>query len=298
MKVLQRTHRSRLSFRPHQWYLSFSRPSPRFSLQILRLKDTIGNMDKLPVDILLLVFRELQESLQPFTISQTRRSEDSDDRFEHCQQTTPRSWIPQIAWVCRRWRGTALATPTLWQDVYIGPLTTLRHGSSVEIKRSVELAHPLPIRIQVHSKNNIWRPSRFVSAGTECEWPRELSQVLEDHRGSIGALHLLGLTYQEVQDLLRLIHIHPLILPVLSDLRATFFDYGETYSILNHPMIPKLMRLSLSRFFHWPLHGTLALTHLSLSFQRNRSNLDDFLDCLELMPRLEVLSLVHAGPII
>ena len=249
-------------------------------------------MGELPADVLLLVFRELQEStvgsLQRFTLSET------DQR-----QASSRLWIPQITCVCRHWRETALATPLLWQDVHLGSLTTIRHGSSPEIKRSVELAQPLPIRIQVQSKNNIWRPSRFVNAGMDREWPRELSQVLEGHRSSISALHLLGLTYQEVQDLLRLTHIHPLILPVLSDLRITFFDYGETYSILHHSMMPKLMRLSLSHFRHWSSHGMygmLALTHLSLSSQYHRSDLDEFLDSLELMPRLEVLSLAHAGP--
>jgi len=86
-------------------------------------------------------------------------------------------------------------------------------------------------------------------------------------------------------------------LPVLLDLRVAFLDYsGKTYDILHHSMMAKLMRLSLSRFQFWPSHGMLALTHLSLSSQYYRSDLDEFLDSLELMPRLEVLSLVHAGP--
>jgi len=152
------------SFWPHQRIsLTFV-----FHLFQISLYMTTRNIGELPADVLLLVFRELQEStvgsLQPFTLSET------DQR-----QTSSRSWIPQITCVCRHWRETALATPLLWQDVHLGPLTTIRHGSSPEIKRSVELGHPLPIRIQVHSKNNIWRPSRFVNAGTDREWPRELS---------------------------------------------------------------------------------------------------------------------------
>jgi len=220
---------------------------PRSHYQLL--KDIIGDsdMEKLPVDILLLVFRELQEStvgsLQSFILPQTGQVKDSDR-----QQTTSRSWIPQVTCVCRHWRETALATPTLWQDVHLGPLTTLRHGSSPEIKRTVELAHPLPIRIQVHSKSKMWRPSRFLNPLTDLERLCELSQALEDHRDSISALHLLGFTYQEVGDLLLFVHTFPVIFPVLSDLQVTFLDYGEMYNILRHFTMPRLMRLSLSRF--------------------------------------------------
>ena len=55
---------------------------PRSHYQLL--KDIIGDsdMEKLPVDILLLVFRELQEStvgsLQSFILSQTDQVKDSD----------------------------------------------------------------------------------------------------------------------------------------------------------------------------------------------------------------------------
>lgn len=194
-----------------------------------------------------------------------------------------------VSAVCRYWRESALATPTLWSTIRLNETTgnTRIAAASDFLDRSSQA----PLKVY-------YQPSSYSV------WPKD-SQLLESLSSQVSRFEEFHVrcTDDVPANMWDLCHSPAPLLKTLSvswwDLR---WDIGpnnvNTLPQLFAGHVPKLERLFLRHFSPWSLNQFKGLTHLTL-FQKARAfdiSLPQFLDVLRLSPHLVELVLVSTGP--
>ncbi|KAA1478187.1 hypothetical protein DENSPDRAFT_661345 [Dentipellis sp. KUC8613] len=78
--------------------------------------NSLMSVNRLPSEILALVFHFVRSHCSPWNIAHHRRLRD-DFRIENLSSAT--AWV-QVTHVCRQWRATALDDPGLWSEIILG----------------------------------------------------------------------------------------------------------------------------------------------------------------------------------
>ncbi|KAJ7585335.1 hypothetical protein C8J56DRAFT_121115 [Mycena floridula] len=175
--------------------------------------------------------------------------------------------------VCRRWRGIIAMSPGLWATI------SEQKDTSAFLKRS----RSAPFIV------NWWQHPQQLSA--------ETLDVLADHRHRLSQLH-----FYVFQDLTLLNHrFMTQSVPQLFSLTVVPFEPVGNLTLppLFGGQTPKLRQLALRYFTSWPTGYFYNLTHFCLYAQPDhifRPSTTTFLDFIEHSPRLEILTLMDAGP--
>ncbi|KAI0337482.1 hypothetical protein BDW22DRAFT_1488256 [Trametopsis cervina] len=211
------------------------------------------------------------------------------------QTNTPPSFLPDLttrrdpyAWisvthVCRYWRATALAFPTLWSSIdSSSPLASLAF-----LARSAATPARLYLRDAVH--NGGVRP---------CLDRARFLQAFAHHSTRLVELHVQpAFKYGPV--LLRCFHAPAPELRALSLVLNLHKEGAHELPLLFGGHLPAVEKLTLANFSQWSLHQFGSrLTHLCLLDQplRGRMPMDRFMDFLRGCELLEELVLIDAGP--
>ncbi|PBK61514.1 hypothetical protein ARMSODRAFT_1025641 [Armillaria solidipes] len=188
-----------------------------------------------------------------------------------------RDWL-RVLEVCRHWRGVAATFHSLWAtiDNDLRPLIFLKRSSEslLTVVFGLNKTH-----FDQHSLAKIIM-----------ELPRIREFHIDFcHSGSL--LESSGLLTNSAPNLVSLS-----LLPNHQPHMAA--GLSSTLSKLFMGEMPKLKQLSLGYFTSWPQNYFRNLTHLCLISQDTltRPSTSEFLDFLELSPRLEKLALIDAGP--
>jgi hypothetical protein len=206
----------------------------------------------------------------------------ASDRRPHVRFRTPPPWLA-VTHVCQRWRHAALSSPILWVDII-----------STNFKWTVEMLErsgDLPIHIAVDDGGNVQTP---------CE---------------VGSARLLFSKIHRAQSLVmtcadRLLACMDILFdaeaaPLLQDLTLTNLHPSSAVDLAERPLFsgrtPSLQFLSLHHcrvLWSSPLFQC-DLVYLSISHvpHQHRSHLQQLLEVLKSLARLECLQLDEALPI-
>lgn len=242
------------------------------SRSIGTIRNVFAPVNKLPAEILARIFKILamQTALpDPFLPDLS-------------SYTDTLSWIV-VCQVCRYWRETALAFPSLWSNIDThSPLAAL-----ALLDRSA--ASP----IHVYLRDAV-RSSGF----TPCLNRARLLQAIGRHSPRFVELHIQP-TFRYGPDLLRSFQNPASNLRALTIMLNMNKDEFQELPPIFDGHIPNLEHLTLANFSKWSINQFGGrLTHVCLLDQplRRRMPMAEFLDFLASCPRLQELALIDAGP--
>ncbi|KAF5346640.1 hypothetical protein D9758_013208 [Tetrapyrgos nigripes] len=237
-------------------------------------RNTLQPVNRLPPEILSIIFEHAQLSLSPFLPNIHMYSQEGSE------------WH-SLLHVCRHWRGVIAQTSFLWSTVDSSTLTApylRRSGGS-------------PLTIFLRSPAGL---------------TKEHLDILLPHVSRIKELHFSCPSWDEnnsIFDNPTLLTPAPLLqsLSVINPYNAFVRDFWSLLTSVRATMpqlfsgeTPKLKHLFLEHFTSWPSNSFTNLTHVCL-FNQDRDTLPTtsaFLDFLEGSPKLEELSLIRAGPLL
>lgn len=195
---------------------------------------------------------------------------------------SPYGWIVATL-VCKHWRETALAFPALWSTVDSHrPFAALAF-----LERSAACSLRVYLRDAVHD-------SRIVPSLERARF----MQSVAHHSARFTELHIQP-HFRYGPSIINALQYPAPLLKALSIMLNIGQDDGGDLPKLFGGHTPNLERLTLANFVSWSGNDFGSkLTHLCLFDQHHRGRmlLDDFLDFLGSLPRLEELILVNAGP--
>lgn len=230
------------------------------------LRNMLQPISQLPPELMAMIFHNSQQHLPSFLpMLDITNNSMYDNHHKH--------WL-MLLHVCRHWRGIIATFPSLW--------STLDSGLMPEsfLKRSS--AAPLTIYLGVRK------------AGVS----EKLLKTLLPHTSRFKELHIAADDWDGSSPVYQLLRSPA---PRLSSLSIVAAGNDATSAALPPVFageMPNLRQLTLEYFTSWPKDMFRDLTHLLLYDQCefSRPTTSEFLDVLELCPRLEELALVHAGP--
>lgn len=194
----------------------------------------------------------------------------------------PHKWTA-VTHVCRHWRETALAFPSLWSTI----------DSDSAFAALAFLDRSFASTLQVYLRDAAYG-SRFSPSLERARF----MQTVAHHSDRFAELHIQP-QFRYGSNILRALKYPAPQLRALSIMLNLGRDEPQELPILFDSSTPNLERLTLANFTTWPgnTFGT-NLTHLCLLDQhpRSRMELPEFLDFLESCPQLQELILVDAGP--
>jgi len=243
------------------------------AVSLLRgVRNSLQPVNKLPPELLSLIFGELQQRLPNFL-----------PMIEGGPSPVPvyaydnhhKDWL-NLLHVCRLWRGILATSPYLWSTVDSGLIP------ETFMKRS--MAAPLTVYLGIRTQE--------VSEKLLC-------QVI-GHSMRLNQLHLSTEGWDGDTPIYQYLSASSEA-PLLTSL--TVLTDGENVVNGVLPMIfsgktPRLTQLCLKYFTSWPFNEFSGLTHLCLYNQHEstRPTTSSFLEFLASSPQLEHLSLIQAGP--
>lgn len=240
------------------------------------VRNAFAPVNSLPRETLATIFAMVASSYTPSTSGFLPDFLCSADEASH-------RWI-NVAQVCRYWRETAFAFPTLWTAIDTScPLASLAF-----LDRSCKSL------LRVYLRDAVFR----TNVKPSLERGRFL-QAIAPHSEQFVELHVQP-TYRYGPAILRFFDSPAPHLTSLSISLGMGEDQEKTLPILFGGQTPKLKHLTLSNFAKW--HDSWAmgatLTHLCLYDQhiRARIPMDEFVQLLAGCIRLEELIAVEAGP--
>jgi len=222
-------------------------------------------ISRLPVELLVHVFSYYSAS----------------DRHPHVRFRTPPLWLA-VTQVCQRWRQAALSSPFLWVDI----ITTNNRWTEEMLERSRDV----PIHITLDDAGSVQKP---------CD---------------VGAARLLFSKIHRAQSLVMtcadtILACMPILFeaeaaPLLQELAITNSHPSIAVDLVERPLFsgrtPSLQYLSLHHcrvLWSSPLfHSDLVYLSLSHIPHDHRPHLQQLLDVLKSLPRLECLQLDEALP--
>ncbi|THU81775.1 hypothetical protein K435DRAFT_972231 [Dendrothele bispora CBS 962.96] len=247
----------------------------QIAVSLLRgVRNSLQPINKLPPELLSLIFGELQQHLPSF-LPMIQIEGGSGPVPVYTYDNHHKDWL-NLLHVCRLWRGILATSPHLWSTVDSGliPVTFL--------KRS--LAAPLTAYLGIRTQEI---PDKI------------LYQVLE-HSGRLRQLHLSTEGWESGTPVYQYLSSSSEA-PLLTSL--TILTDGEHVVNGALPVVfkgstPRLTKLCLKYFTSWPFNEFIGLTHLCLYNQHelSRPTTSSFLEFLASSPQLEHLSLIQAGP--
>jgi hypothetical protein len=193
--------------------------------------------------------------------------------------------LRSILSVCRHWRRTALAFPSLWTNII------LNGGSGQHALDCLQRSKGLPLTVCYdHLGTPGW-------GGDEDE--DDTLETLADHTHRFSAFHITSSVSAGDSLWNSLCNPAPLLEALsISAKTGENFNHPRHLPALFSDDTPRLRKLSLSYFSKWPENSFRNLTHLSLHDQAewSRYSFTDFLNFLESSPGLLELALIGAGP--
>lgn len=236
--------------------------------QVRSARNALQAVNKIPIEILISIFRETQQHLSSFLPVPENSVYDRRSR----------DWL-SLRDVCKHWRIVIDMTPTLWSTVdnYIIPSIFLQRSSSA----------PLSIFFGMR----------------KADFSREDLELLSPYMHRVRALHLRLSEWKTatptVFETLSASGAAPELVSLTIDTLGTV-DAGSHLPALFDGKMPKLRMLCLEYFSTWPSGYFTSLTHVCFHHQpvpqSARPSTSQFLDFLEGCPALEVLAMVSAGP--
>jgi hypothetical protein len=268
--------------------------------EILRLLDERRNafstVNRLPKEVLTSIFEALQEN-HVF-----------NDPFPPATELELANWHwwMVVTRVCRHWRRIALSTPTLWKNVHAKHICRAldsdgeQYGGGRDYEMPISLierSRPATLNLSC-ALNEL---EHGLHPTLTPEEPDGLYNSLRDNVHRLEGFYLstassLDQTLLDILDI-PLPHLSSLQIRIEDDLIVSVVRQEETeLPRLFGGGTSNLRRLSLWGYTSWPHNTFPRLTHLSLHEQLTTPTLDQFLNVLEALPRLEVLHLERSGP--
>jgi hypothetical protein len=186
-----------------------------------------------------------------------------------------RDWLSLVQ-VCRKWRDTAVASPSLWSTIDNATIPNIFLERSLTAPLTVYLGIRKPLILNNVVDTLIPHISRFQQFHLNLNGCSTASPLAVLETFDMPAPNLESLTI--ATDSKEGVNV---VLPTLFG--------GQT---------PRLTQLTLEHFTSWPGNSFHNLTHLCLYDQSEigRQSTSEFLDLLESCPLLQRLNLVQAGP--
>jgi hypothetical protein len=234
--------------------------------QLRQRKNERALISRLPVEILIHIFSYYSAS----------------DRHPHVRFRTPPPWLA-VTQVCQRWRQAALSSPILWADI----ITTNYRWAEEMLERSRDV----PVHITVDDAGSVHTPSD-VRAARLLFSKIHRAQSLVMTCADTMILACMPILFQAEAA------------PLLQELTITNFHPSSALDLVDRPLFsgrtPCLQFLSLhhcrvlcsSPLFHSDL-VYLSLSHIP---HDHRPHLQQLLDVLKSLTRLECLQLDEALP--
>ncbi|KAF5358817.1 hypothetical protein D9758_008568 [Tetrapyrgos nigripes] len=235
-------------------------------------RNAIQPINKLPPELLSLIFGELQQELPSF-LPMLEGGPGPVPVYAYDNQH--KDWL-RLLHVCRQWRGILATSPHLWSTIDSGliPATFLKRSMAAPLTvylgvRAQEISHKLLTNV-LHNSSRL----EEFHLSTDGWDGAPIYQSLSSFSSAAPLLTSLTILTDGEQAI-------DGVLPVVFA--------GET---------PNLRQLCLKHFTSWPSNSFECLTHLCLYNQHesSRPTTSAFLDFLASSPRLQNLSLVQAGP--
>ena len=195
----------------------------------------------------------------------------------------PYDWIV-VTHVCRHWRDTAFAFPTLWSTVDTSqPLASLA---------ALDRAKTSPLHVCLRDAVSYGRIKPSLEQG-------RLLQAIAAHTSQFVDLHVHP-AYRYGPAILRFFNRPAPQLRVLTIALGTGQDQDNTLPLLFSGITPELESLTLHNFAKWPQTWTLGnrLKRLCLYDQHERARIPmgEFIAMLSRCTKLEELIVIEAGP--
>lgn len=226
-------------------------------------RNSLQSVNKLPPEVLTMVFQEIQQHLPSFV--PLPESGPFDDQHK--------DWLV-ILHVCRHWRGIAATCPRLWSTIDSGliPRTFLKRSGT----------GPLTLYLDVRKPMTSQSVIEYLAPHSH-----RFKEFHIDVTQWIGTTPWFSLLNRPAPQLVSLSIISRGWVVAAPDIPSIFADE-----------MPNLRQLTLGFFTSWQPGYFRELTHLSLYHQNSstRPSTSHFLDHLESCPLLEELVLVEAGP--
>ncbi|KAJ8461903.1 hypothetical protein ONZ45_g18127 [Pleurotus djamor] len=231
----------------------------------------------LPTEILTSIFQRLQDLSTPSSYLPQQMSPTT-----HAEYTTYP--LEPVTLVCRRWRETALALPTLWSVIF--------NAEEPLILRCISRSAPAPLKVYI----------QYPWTGIAVDQPpnsRDLRMMenIKPHAERIKELHLIDVATSSLTTSELLQSPAPLLEALTISVGFPNFTAQPTPTMtaLFANVTPNLKKVTLHGFTTWSPNLFQNLTHLTLSNQDNSQSLTmtQFVTNLSGCPLLQDLAIIR-----